>query len=62
MEWKSKSQRKSLGKTEKQDDEVESKSFPKNPFLIFQTLAKTPNRLFNLNPKTSFDCCENTGE
>ena len=63
MEWKSKSQRESLGKTRNQEIEVKSKLFSQKPFsLIFQTLAKIPNRLFNLNPKTSFDCCENTRE
>jgi len=63
MEWKSNSQRKSLGKSRNQDEEDESKHFSQKPFsLIFQTLAKTPNRLFNLKPKTSFDCYENTRE
>ena len=38
------------------------KLFPKPFSLIFQTLMKTPKRLFNLNPKTSFNCCENTRE
>ena len=38
-------------------------SFPKNPFsLVFQTLAKTPNRLFNMSSKTSFDFSKSTRE
>ena len=62
MEWKSKSQRKILGKTETKIEKFNQNLFPKTLSLMFQTLAKTPNRLFNLSPKTSFDCCENTRE
>ena len=36
--------------------------FPKPFSLIFQTLKKTPKRLFKLNPKTYFDCCKITRE
>jgi len=62
-EWKSITQKKSLGNNRNQDGEVQSKSFSQKPFsLKFQTLAKTQNRLFNLNSKTSFDCCKNTRE
>jgi len=51
---------KSLGKTETKIEKFNQNPFPKTLSLIFQTLTKTPNVLFNLNPKTYFDCSKNT--
>jgi len=54
-EWKSKTQKKSLGKSRNQDREVESNHFSQKPFsLICPNPRKTPNRLFNLKPKKLF--------